>query len=184
MIDNLGDDMKLHDFFPPARFPEVKGLRDPFEEAEGVPVVRSLPAPPLGACDSPPPMAPPAAPPPAAAEEGGQDRHKASADAFDDSWDAFMRIDTAKMDAEATSPSIRRKQKRLNFSALPDDEQLPWIPASIEESPPKHARQDDDQAPHGKENLTTLPTTTTTVLVNITDPASFGVGPNLSKPPL
>ena len=72
LIDNLGDDMKLHDFFPPARFPEVKGLRDPFEEAEVVPVVRSLPAPPLGACDSPPPMAPPAAPPPAAAEEGGR----------------------------------------------------------------------------------------------------------------
>ena len=62
-----------------------------------------------------------------------------------------MRIDTAKMDAEVTSRSGMRKQKRFNFSALP------WIPASAEESPPKYTRQDDDQAPHGKENLTTFP---------------------------
>ena len=72
IITDLGDDMKLHDFFPLCRFPEVRGLRDPFEAAESEPVVRSLPVVPLGRYESPPPMAPPAAPPPAAEEEGGR----------------------------------------------------------------------------------------------------------------
>lgn len=49
VIDNLNDDQTLHDLFPPARFPGVAQLLDPFDDNLDD---RGLPAPPRA--DSPP----------------------------------------------------------------------------------------------------------------------------------